>query len=108
MEDIVPSGGCHRVPSQATRVCVALSVSMLCIALAYGLLFCTVFDLTRPARQFDVEYLGGKMAVLGPTPRWVFCRPSYADMYYKGNEWPFVVFSPLCNVWVQQSGYVRP
>ena len=69
--------------------------------LVYLLAFASVFNVFRAAQPYDVE---SDEAACGPRPKWLFCKPHYGGMFYDGHEWPFVVFRPLCKVWIRLVG----
>ncbi len=56
-----------------------------------------VFNYAGKAYHFDVERSEkGIERICGPLPWYIVCRPTYHDYYYDGNEWPFIVYWPLC------------
>jgi hypothetical protein len=67
-----------------------------------------VFDMSKPARVFDEENYKGKEIALGPRPRRWACRPTHEGVTFDGNEWPFLVFRPVCAVWQLIKGYESP
>jgi hypothetical protein len=72
-----------------------------------------VFDFTTDAYPFDVEFVGGKHASLGPAPRiwvpfgcWKYDIPGGPS--WTGSEWPFLVYRPICVLFVRAHGYELP
>lgn len=84
-----------------------LLITLLVLLLAWPVSFLVVFDLTTAAYAYDEENDAmGRSVACGPRPRWMFSPPSYAGIHFDGREWPFVVFSPLCDAWLHLAGYV--
>jgi len=65
-----------------------------------------VFDLEEPALLFDIYEIDGKVVACGPKPRTLFCRPSYHNSFYTGNEWPFRLYFWFCRWWCNSSNYI--
>ena len=84
---------------------------MMLLAFTYIFAAAVVFDFRRPAGIFDEEYFGNRNVrnvAIGPMPRRIFCQPTYHGVHFVGDEWPFVVFLPICKVWRHIMGYAPP
>lgn len=85
-------------------------VGTACLALLlYVMSAFIVFDMSEAAHKWDVDNdsLGNPVA-LGPSPRHCFCAPTMYDTCYKGDEWPFRLYTPVCRLWLRVHGYVPP
>jgi len=78
---------------------------------AYLILACAVFDFNKPAFAFgQASDSSGQPIAIGPRPRpWAYAADkNWEGVYWKGEEWPFVVFAPVCGWWRHTHGYVAP
>ena len=58
------------------------------------------FDFSHNAYPLNEKYYpNGRIEVLGPIPRGALCSPVLGDVHYKGSEWPFLLYRPLCQFW---------
>jgi hypothetical protein len=74
--------------------------------LIYFFTFLLIFDLFKPARPFDEEYnIKGQDIAFGPCPRRQFCKPTYHDFFFDGDEWVFKPFKFPCEWWIKANGY---
>lgn len=65
-----------------------------------------VFDFNDAALPYDEEFTDdGRPVAVGPSPRGLFCRPTWYGVHWEGREWPFVVFAPICSLWRDNNGY---
>jgi hypothetical protein len=77
---------------------------LVCVFL-YAVISFVVFDYTEKAYYFDAENnSNGIELVCGPLPRKLLCYPTYHDIHYTGNEWPFLVYYPICYCFAKLSG----
>lgn len=74
----------------------------------YAIFPLILFDWKEPAEPFDEETFAGKPVAFGPRPYWYFCTPSYANWFYDGSEWPFIVYRPICEVWLRLNKMEKP
>lgn len=76
------------------------------VLLAYFVAAVLVFDFTKVAFTSDEDNTeDGRPVALGPRPRQIFCAPTWEGVGWKGRDWPFVVFSPVCGWWRDRHGY---
>jgi hypothetical protein len=76
------------------------------LVLAYFITAFVIFDFTRPAFPFSQnDASSGKLKAVGPRPKERYCPPTWGGEYWKGNEWPFIVFCPICYCWCHSHGY---
>jgi len=90
-----------------------LAIGAAAVAGLYLLLAAIVFDFTSMAHPYDEENFGGQTVAIGPKPRsWIpgatrsIDIPGGAD--YDESAWPFVVWKPLCVVYVKARGHALP
>lgn len=101
-------GRCSRKPLFMTRPFVGYALSLLLVVGIYIISFVIIFDLSTPAFDWDEENYKDRSVALGPRPRWVFLRPYQWDVAYDPGQWPFVVYRPLCQMWLRSHGYAPP
>jgi len=84
----------------------------LCVA-AYLLLPIVIFNFSEVAVPFDEETHAGREVAIGPRPRdrvpWAangFDIPGGYD--YAPDGWPFVVWKPVCLIYLKLKGYEAP
>ncbi|HXF11174.1 MAG TPA: hypothetical protein VN625_10350 [Desulfuromonadaceae bacterium] len=92
--------------NKTIRRLLYLFICLLVLVIGYiGAAF-AVFDFSKPAFPFSQKNGGDSRPVaFGPRPREQFCPPNWGGVYWKGNEWPFIVFAPICHWWCAQHGY---
>jgi hypothetical protein len=83
------------------------------LSLVYLILPLAVFDFTSVAVPFDEETHNGRSVGLGPRPyRWVPGASHGLDIpggfEYSTEEWPFVLWKPLCFGFLKIKGYELP
>jgi len=83
------------------------------IAGLYVLLPLAIFDFTDVARPYDEEDYAGRDVALGPKPRWWVPKAAWkldipGGFSYDVSGWPFVVWKPLCIMFVESKGYALP
>ena len=81
------------------------------LLIAYLIMACAVFDFSKAAFPFQQgTSADGRPMAIGPRPRpWAYrADKNWEGMYWKGNEWPFVVFAPVCSYWRHSHGYAPP
>src|SRR5262245_61158798 len=83
-------------------------LSLLVVFGLYCLAPILLFDFSEAATPYDEETYGGRSVSFGPRPRWIFCSPTYANFFFKGDEWALRAYKPLCIVWVRKKGYALP
>lgn len=88
------------------RKLLFVSLFILFLVVAYiGAAF-MVFDFSKPAFPFNQDNRQDDRPVaFGPRPRERFCPPDWQGVYWKGTEWPFIVFRPVCHWWCDHHGY---
>ena len=88
---------------------VAFLAAVKYLLFSYILSFFVVFVVWEPAYKFDEEYNDYRgqyrSVALGPRPTYWLCTPSYHGVFYHGEEWPFRLYRPLCNIWIDLNGY---
>ena len=103
-------------PSDLRPPCLTLKLKLLLtvpvvLIIAYLATAYAVFDFSKPAFPFgqttDSE---GRPVAIGPRPRTWACAPdkNWEGVYWKGGEWPFIVFAPVCSWWRHHHGYAAP
>jgi len=87
-----------------------ISAASVAIYLASALV---VFDFGSVAVPYDEDNFGNQQVAIGPQPRsWVpravhgYDMPGGFD--YAPEGWPFIVWKPLCIVFVRAKGYALP
>jgi len=92
------------------KLCRTLTILLVLIVLlagAYLCAACLVFDFSKPAFPFNQNNSqDGRPVAFGPRPRERFCLPHWEGVYWKGDEWPFIVFSPICHWWCDHHCYM--
>lgn len=83
------------------------------ILAAYLILPLAIFDFTERASPFDEETFAGRLVAIGPRPRsWVpgathgYDIPGGPD--YDAKSWPFVVWKPVCLIYLKAKGFAPP
>jgi len=70
-----------------------------------------VFDFSKPAFPFgQTADSAGRPIAIGPRPRsWAYAPDkTWEGVYWRGREWPFIVFAPVCSWWRHHHGYAAP
>lgn len=72
-----------------------------------------IFDFTSLAYSSDEEYHASGPVAIGPRPYWWVPRAAWkldipGGFSYNTSGWPFVVWRPLCLVFLKLKGYVPP
>jgi hypothetical protein len=84
-------------------------LNRIALALAlYTLSFAFVFNFNGDIASTREELTNhGKLLVFGPHPREIFCSEPDPNLpeAYRGDEWPFRVYAPLCSLWGRLNGY---
>lgn len=78
------------------------------LAIVYGVAPVIAFDFTGAAPSYDEEHFEGRPVAIGPRPRGFACRPTDHDLFWAGDEWPFLVFRPVCRIRLHFHGYAPP
>jgi hypothetical protein len=90
------------------------------IGIGFGLIGClyvviplAVFDFTSAARPYDEDYDGVREVAIGPKPYGWVPRAAWkldipGGFSYDASGWPFVVWKPLCLVFLTAKGYAPP
>lgn len=74
----------------------------------YAISFIVIFNLAKAAPVFDRESDNDGIPIAaGPMPRKWVVEASYHGMFYRGNEWPFVVYNIPCRLWCFLNGFVK-
>jgi hypothetical protein len=67
------------------------------------------FDFSENAYPLDEQYYpNGRIVILGPKPRGALCRAALADIHYVGDEWPFLLYYPICSLWKAREKHSDP
>jgi hypothetical protein len=79
----------------------------------YALLPLVVFDFASVAVPFDEENHNGREVAIGPRPKsWVPGAAYDFDVPggfgYAPSGWPFIVWKPVCLIYLNVRGYERP
>lgn len=88
----------------------SILIRLLVIYIAGSLV---VFDFFSTAAPFDEDTHNGKSVAIGPKPRsWVPRVSSDFDIPggvgYSPENWPFVVWKPVCLIYLKIKGYEKP
>lgn len=79
--------------------------------IGYLIAAAVVFDFTATVRSWDEEHRGGRPVSHGPRPRLSFRDPYHLDIPggpdYSGDEWPFDVVAPNCDLWRLTQGHAK-
>jgi hypothetical protein len=102
-----------RIPAQRTAEpprCVWRAIVYVLLApfVLYVVSFVVVFDVTRAASSWDEDNVGNEPVAIGPRPRACFDPPTHWDVAYETSQWSFVVYRPLCEIWLWIGGYAPP
>jgi hypothetical protein len=84
-------------------------IILLGVLAAYVLGAVITFDFSHNACPLEENYYpNGRIVILGPKPRGVFCRPALGEVHYNGTEWPFAIYRPVCQFWKnREKNYLR-
>jgi len=94
--------------SLKVKLVLALPITLV---VGYLVMAVAVFDFSKPAFAFgQATDSAGRPIAIGPRPRtWAYTPDkNWEGVYWKGREWPFIVFSPVCSWWRHHNGYVAP
>jgi len=114
---VTPNEGDNSVqPNDLHRKRFSLKAKLLLafpvvLMVGYVVLACAVFDFNTPEFSFrQATDSTGRPIAIGPRPRPWACAPdkNWEGVYWKGKEWPFIVFAPVCSWWRHHHGYVAP
>ena len=88
-------------------------VTVAVLAGLYLALSLVVFDFTSIAVPFDGDNFGNQPVALGPKPRWWIPKAAHdfdvpGGFGYAPSGWPFVLWKPLCVVFLRAKGYALP
>jgi hypothetical protein len=79
------------------------------IILIYFIGSIIVFDFSKAAFDAEEDTFNRKQVAYGPRPRHFFTKPQQRDgLSYSGEEWPFLVYKPICIFWRVLGGYEKP
>jgi len=90
--------------AKAVKVGAAITV----LVVLYFVSALIVFDFGAPSYAYDEEIYNGKDVAIGPKPRGWICGPTYHNVAYSGDEWPFKVYRPICSIWRMIKGFEGP
>ena len=90
-----------------------LGVGVALIAAIYLVPALVVFDFTSIAGSNDEDNFDGQPVAIGPKPRWWVPRAAHdydipGGFGYAPDGWPFVVWKPVCLLFLKAKGYVPP
>jgi len=78
------------------------------IVTLYFFTFLIVFNLGAVAYPEEEDTFEGRTVAYGPRPRSIFAVQNPRTCGYKGDEWPFFVYRPLCFVYRMIRGLNAP
>jgi hypothetical protein len=95
------------------KVLKRFGLGLTILAGLYLVLPLVVFDFTSIAVPYDEENFGSLQVAIGPKP-WSWVPKAAYDFDVPGGfgydpgAWPFVVWKPICVVFVKSKGYALP
>ena len=90
-----------------------IGIAVAALPALYALLPLVVFDFSSAAVPYDQENHHGRKVAIGPRPWWwvAFAAHDFdipGGFGYAPDGWPFVVWKPVCLVYLWAHGYERP